>query len=124
MDDDLQQWPEELGKLLDALKEHPEWDAAVGSWHRDHESMTRRVGSWVHARVDRYVHGTPVGYRHTSFRLLRRPLADALVEHGTRTPVLSPMVRQMSSQVYNVEVRHSERRTAGRRSRCANRRGG
>jgi len=46
MDDDLQQWPEELGKLLDALKEHPEWDAAVGSWHRDHESMTRRVGSW------------------------------------------------------------------------------
>ena len=50
-----------------------------------------------------------MGFRHTSFRLLRRPLADALVEHETRTPVLSPMIRQLSSQVHNVEVEHSER---------------
>jgi len=45
--------------------------------------------------------------------LMRRPLADALVEHQTRTPVLSPMVRQLSSQVYNVEVRHSAREHGG-----------
>jgi dolichol-phosphate mannosyltransferase/undecaprenyl-phosphate 4-deoxy-4-formamido-L-arabinose transferase len=109
MDDDLQQWPEELGKLLDALDEHPEWDAAVGSWPRDHAKLSKRIGSWLYARIDHYVHGTPRGFRHTSFRLLRRPLADALVEHETRTPVLSPMVRQLSSQVHNVEVRHSER---------------
>src|SRR5262245_499718 len=86
MDDDLQQWPEELGKLLDALDEHPEWDAAVGTWSRDHTTMTKRFGSWLHAKVDHYVHRTPPGFRHTSFRLLRRPLADALVEHQTRTP--------------------------------------
>jgi hypothetical protein len=42
--------------------------------------------------------------------MMRRPLADALVEHETRTPVLSPLVVQLSSQVHNVEVRHSERR--------------
>jgi dolichol-phosphate mannosyltransferase/undecaprenyl-phosphate 4-deoxy-4-formamido-L-arabinose transferase len=109
MDDDLQQWPEDLGKLLDALDEHPEWDAAVGTWDRDHSTLTKRFGSWMHARVDHYVNGTPRGFRHTSFRMLRRPLADALVDHETRTPVLSPMVRQLSSQVHNVEVRHSER---------------
>jgi dolichol-phosphate mannosyltransferase/undecaprenyl-phosphate 4-deoxy-4-formamido-L-arabinose transferase len=113
MDDDLQQWPEDLGKLLDALHEHPDWDAAIGSWDRDHNTMSKRFGSWMHARVDHYVHGTPRGFRHTSFRLLRRPLADALVEHQTRTPVLSPMVRQLSSQVYNVEVRHSAREHGG-----------
>ena len=113
MDDDLQQPPEELGRLLDALDEHPEWDAAVGTWHRDHATRTKRLGSWVHARVDHYVHGTPLGFRHTSFRLMRRPLADALVEHQTRTPVLSPMVRQLSDQVHNVEVRHDEREHGG-----------
>ena len=109
MDDDLQQWPEELGKLLDALEEHPNWDAAVGTWHRDQPQLLKRFGSWVHATTDRYVQGTPSGFRHTSFRVLRRPLADALVEHQTRTPVLGPLIRQLSSQIHNVEVRHSER---------------
>jgi hypothetical protein len=109
MDDDLQQWPEELGKLIDGLEEHPEWDGAVGTWDRDQTQLLKRVGSWVHAATDRYVQGTPSGFRHTSFRLLRRPLADALVEHQTRTPVLGPLIRQLSSQIHNVEVRHSER---------------
>jgi len=109
MDDDLQQWPEDLGKLLDALEAHPEWDAAVGTWHRDQTRLVKRFGSWVHAAVDRYVQGTPSNFRHTSFRVLRRPLADALVEHQTRTPVLGPLIWQLSSEVHNVEVRHSER---------------
>jgi hypothetical protein len=109
MDDDLQQWPEEFGKLLDALDEHPEWDAAIGTWHRDQPQLSKRIGSWVHATTDRYAQGTPAGFRHTSFRVLRRPLADALVEHQTRTPVLGPLIRQLSSQIHNVEVRHSER---------------
>jgi hypothetical protein len=60
--------------------------------------------------VDRYVQGTPSDFRHTSFRVLRRPLADALVEHETRTPVLGPLIRQLSSGVHNVEVRHSDRK--------------
>jgi polyisoprenyl-phosphate glycosyltransferase len=110
MDDDLQQWPEDLAKLLAALNDHPEWDAAIGTWRRDHATLVRRLGSWVHAAADRYVHGTPAGFRHTSFRMMRRPLADALIEHETRTPVLGPMIRQLSTQVHNVEVRHSERR--------------
>jgi glycosyltransferase involved in cell wall biosynthesis len=110
MDDDMQQWPEDLATLLAALDEHPEWDAAIGAWPRDQATLTKRLGSWLHAAVDQRVHGTPAGFRHTSFRLLRRPLADALVEHETRTPVLSPMIRQLSGQVHNVEVRHSERR--------------
>jgi glycosyltransferase involved in cell wall biosynthesis len=110
MDDDLQQWPEDIGTLYDALEQHPEWDAVVGTWDRDHPEALKRVGSWIHAFVDRRVQGTPKGFRHTSFRLMRRPLADALLEHETRTPVLSPLIRQLSSEVYNVEVRHSERR--------------
>jgi hypothetical protein len=109
MDDDLQQWPEDLERLYDALAEHPEWDAAVGTWSRDQPSLAKRVGSWAHAAVDRYAYGTPKDYRHTSFRMMRRPLADALVEYDTRTPVLGPLIRQLSSQVYNVEVRHSPR---------------
>jgi len=109
MDDDLQQPPEELGKLLDALDAHPRWDAAVGTWARDH-GWFRAFGSWIHAVVDKLSNGTPMTFRHTSFRVIRRRLVEALLDHQSRTPVLGPMLRQLSSEVHNVEVAHAERR--------------
>jgi len=108
MDDDLQQPPEELNKLLDALDEHPDWDAAVGRWPRD-DTPLRNLGSWTHAWVDRLTHGTPRGFRHTSLRLMRRPVVDALVGHQTRAPVLSPMLWRAATEVHNVDVHHQAR---------------
>ena len=112
MDDDLQQPPEELPKLLDALLEHPEWDAVVGTWPRD-DSPLRNLGSWLHHKVDRIIRGTPKDFRHTSFRLLRRPVVEALVQHETRTPVLGPLLLQATERVHNVPVDHTQRATGG-----------
>lgn len=109
MDDDLQQLPEDLPVLLRALDDDPSLDCVVGSWERDQKGRVKRMGSWIHARVDEVVHGTPRGFRHTSFRVLRRPLVAALVAHETRTPVLGPLVSQMSGRIANVEVRHQDR---------------
>jgi glycosyltransferase involved in cell wall biosynthesis len=110
MDDDLQQFPEDLPILIEALEANPRWDAAIGRWERDHSSLFRRFGSWLYGVSDRRSHGTPKGFRHTSFRLMRRRLVDALLEHQTRTPVLGPLIVQLSGEVHNVEVRHDERR--------------
>ena len=108
MDDDLQHPPEELPKLLDALAAHPDWDAVVGSWARD-EAGWRNVGSWVHQYLDRIAHGTPKNFRHSGFRLMKRPAVRAIVEHETRAPVVGPLLKQTSSRVYNVEVSHDDR---------------
>jgi glycosyltransferase involved in cell wall biosynthesis len=108
MDDDLQHPPEELPRLLEALAAHPRWDAVVGTWPRDHGPL-RAFGSWVFARIDRLAHGTPKGFRHTAFRVIRRPLVDALLRHETRTPVFGPLLVQLSSEVHNVPVSHAER---------------
>jgi glycosyltransferase involved in cell wall biosynthesis len=109
MDDDLQQPPEELPKLLDALEEHPDWDAVVGAWERD-EGKLRDVASWVHAATDRLAYGTPSGWRHTSFRLMRRSVVDAMVANETHTPVVGPLLRQVTNRVHNVWVEHHPRR--------------
>lgn len=108
MDDDLQQPPEELPKLLDALEDNEELDAVVGSWPRD-QGILRNIGSAVHAVVDRVAYGTPRGFRHTSMRLMRRPVVDALKAHNTRTPVLGPLLRQVTANIANVPVEHVER---------------
>lgn len=108
MDDDLQHPPEELPRLVDALLEHPDWDAVVGSWPRD-EGLVRDLGSWLNEMVDRLAHGTSPGFRHTAFRVLRRPVVDALLDHETRTPVLWSLLMKTSYRIENVSVRHDDR---------------
>jgi len=108
MDDDLQHPPEELPKLIDVLESNPALDAVVGTWPRD-EGLLRNIGSRVHSMIDRIAYGTPRGFHHTAYRLMRRPVVDAIVEHGTRTPVMSPLLRQVTSQIANVPVAHHGR---------------
>ena len=108
MDDDLQHPPDQILRLLDALAEHPEWDAVVGWWRRD-EGLFRNLGSRVHGALDRLAWGTPKGFRHSAFRAMRRPVVDALVEHRTRHPIIGPLLRQTTNRVANVEVEHRDR---------------
>lgn len=108
MDDDLQHPPEELPRLVQALADHPDWDAVVGSWPRDH-GLVRTAGSWLFGWIDRLAHGTPKGFRHTAFRVIRRPLVDAVLSHGSRTPLFGPLLTQLSDEVHNVPVAHATR---------------
>jgi glycosyltransferase involved in cell wall biosynthesis len=108
MDDDLQHPPEELPKLLDALEAHPGWDAVVGRWARD-EGAWRNFGSFVHETLDRVAYGTPRHFRHSSFRLMRRPAVLAIVNHETRVPVVGPLLTQVAKEVHNIEIAHHAR---------------
>jgi dolichol-phosphate mannosyltransferase/undecaprenyl-phosphate 4-deoxy-4-formamido-L-arabinose transferase len=108
MDDDLEQPPEELAKLLEALRRQPDLDAVVGRWPREGPAW-RQFGSRVHALVDRLAYGTPRDWRHTTFRMMRRPVVDTIVANQTRTPVLSPLLRQVTNRVANVDVAHDHR---------------
>ena len=108
MDDDLEHRPSELVVLIEAMAEHPEWDAVVANWPLERGAL-RDLGSRAHALADRVAWGTPKGFRHTAFRLMRRPVVDALVQHETRAPVVGPMLHRVSSRVRNVEVEHGER---------------
>jgi len=108
IDDDLEHPPEEIAVLLDALDANPEWDGVVGSWDRD-RSAIRNLGSWLYATVDRVAWGTPKGFRHSGFRAMRRPAVDAIVASQTRNPLVGPLLVQLASNVFNVDVRHEER---------------
>lgn len=108
MDDDLQHPPEELPKLVAALEMNAHWDVVVGSWPRD-EGWFRDLGSKINEAVDRLAHGTPKGFRHSAFRVMRRPVVEALVANQTRSPVIWSLLGQVATQVHNVEVQHHAR---------------
>lgn len=108
MDDDLQQPPSEVAILLDALRSRPDLDAVIGTWPRD-EGLLRNLGSLFNGYVDRLANGTERGLHHTAFRAMHRPVVDAIVEHGTRTPVLWALLGRSAGRLANVEVRHDQR---------------
>lgn len=109
MDDDLEHRPSELPKLIEALRENPSWDAVVATWPVN-RSLGRDIGSWIHGLADRVAWGTPRGFRHTAFRLMRRPACDALINHRTRTPIVGPMLHRVTAEVHNVDVEPGQRR--------------
>lgn len=108
MDDDLQHPPEELDVLLDALLDHSDWDAVVGSWPRD-EGTLRDIGSKINEGADRLAHGTPKGFRHSAYRVMRRNVVEALLAHETRTPVVWSLLGQSAGNVHNVKIAHNPR---------------
>jgi polyisoprenyl-phosphate glycosyltransferase len=108
MDDDLEHRPDQLDTLLDALENRPDLDAVIATWPVE-RSFGRDLGTRVYALADRIAWGTPKGFRHTAFRLMRRPVCDAIVDHRTRTPVVGPILTQVTRRVENVDIEHGAR---------------
>lgn len=109
MDDDLQNPPEEVPVLLAALDAAPDWDVVIGSWERGNDGVLRRFGGNVFERLQNAAVPRGGHLRHTGFRAFRRPVGEAMVEHGTRHPVLSSLILEVADSVHNVEVQHSPR---------------
>jgi len=109
MDDDLQQPPEELPKLLDALESDPEIDCVFGYFEEKKHAAYRNLGSrairWVNARS----FGLPRDVRPSSFRAMRKRLADAILQHRTLNPAIAALVCGSTRRIASVPVRHAER---------------
>lgn len=109
MDDDLQNPPEEIPKLLNALQDAPEWDVVIGAWERENDGWFRRIGSKAFERIQNLAIPKGSNIRHTAFRAFRASVGDAMVEHGTRHPVLPSLILEVADSVHNVDVRHAPR---------------
>lgn len=108
MDDDLEHRPDQLATLVDRLEADPGLDAVVATWPVSRNGF-RDLGSRVYSMADRLAWGTPKGFRHTAYRVMRRPVRDALLEYETRSPVVGPMLHRLARRVENVEVSNGQR---------------
>jgi glycosyltransferase involved in cell wall biosynthesis len=111
MDDDLQQPPEEIPKLIQGMAEHPEMDGVIGTFQTKEHSFWRRLGSSLVGFINRCVSHKPRDLQTTNFRLLRRCLVEAVAAHHTRNPVLGPLILRNTQALINVPVAHHPRST-------------
>jgi len=107
MDDDLQNPPEEIGKLLSRIGEG--FDVVFAKFRVKQHSLVRKLGSRVVGELNRRVFNKPDGITLSNFRIFTRAVADRMCNYRTAYPYIPGLLLMFSSKVANVGTEHSPR---------------
>jgi len=108
MDDDLQNPPEELPKLIAAIQAG--YDLPIGAYDCKHHRADRNFGGRLIDALRRRFSALPPGFQLSSFRAARRVVvANVLAMEGV-FPYVTAMLLSHTSRVVNVSIRHEPRR--------------
>ena len=110
MDDDFQHPPDELPVLIKSLEDDPAALCVMGRYEQRSHGLWRKLGSRMFSGILARAYGKPKGIVTTSFRIMRRPLVEAVLAYKTAKPQLGPLIVSITDRVVNVPVRHDERR--------------
>lgn len=108
MDDDLQNPPEEIPKLIAAIDAG--YDLAIGSYDSKKHSIGRNLGGRLVDDVLRRIFGLPSDFQLTSFRAARKIVVDNVIAMGGVFPYVTAMLLSHTSRYINVPVHHDTRR--------------
>lgn len=108
MDDDLQNPPEEIDRLVDRwLDGH---DLVIGAFADKQHERVRSLGSKTMQLLNRRVFDTPDDLVMTNFRLIDRSILDKINAYRTPAPYTTGLAVMFSENPANVIVKHDERR--------------
>lgn len=110
LDDDLQNPPEEIPRLIAAFGDY---DVLIGAPAIKKDRIHKNLGSYLMRLVLRFIFRPPQGFISSTFRIMRRTIADKLADSPTIYPYISGMILQITRNVGTISVAH-ERRRSGR----------
>jgi len=111
MDDDLQNPPEELPRLVAAVDAG--FDLAIAAYEHKQHSAARNASGGLVDGVLRRIFKLPRGFQLTSFRAVSRAVVANVIRMGGAYPYVTSMLLSHTSSYVNVMVRHDPR-PAGR----------
>ncbi len=111
MDDDLQHPPEEIPKLIEAIQRDPDVLCVMGQYHQKSHNWFRNLGSQLFRRMMNRMCGIPANVHTTSFRIMKKELAQALLACRGAKPILSYWILSITKKIGNIDVRHEPRVT-------------
>jgi len=107
MDDDLQNPPEEIPKLLAAIRQG-DLDVVYGQYRRKRQAPWRNALSAPLFKLMHHVFETKVSF--TSFRVLRREVVEALLSNWNGVIIIDGLICWHTGRIGTVTVRHDPRR--------------
>jgi glycosyltransferase involved in cell wall biosynthesis len=107
MDDDLQNPPDQIGKLIDeAMKGR---DVVFGRFDQKQAAGHRILGSKVIGLINRRIFGQPPDLTVSNFRILRRDVVERICASRISYPYITGQALLYSRNRANVSVRHDPR---------------
>ncbi|MDP1722758.1 MAG: glycosyltransferase family 2 protein [Candidatus Gottesmanbacteria bacterium] len=107
MDDDLQNPPEEIGKLIDTVANG--YDLVMGRFESKQHSFIRRAGSRLVGWLNRKIFDVKENLTLTNFRIIRRDVVDRVCRDRSFSPYIPGLILKYSARRCNVLVRHQPR---------------
>lgn len=107
MDDDLQNPPEEISKLIHAIQEGH--DLVIGRFESKQHSIVRRIGSQFVGWLNRKVFKVNDELILTNFRIIHRDVVSRICRDKSFAPYIPGLVLKYSSRRCNVLVQHLPR---------------
>ncbi len=107
MDDDLQNPPEEIQKLIEKAAEG--YDLVLGRFKEKKHSFFRRIGSRLVGLINRRIFYSPKDLVLTNFRIIHRDVVERVCQYKTSYPYIPGLVLMFSTKRANILVEHHER---------------
>ena len=108
MDDDLQNPPNEILKLI--KKTSGNYDLIIGKYEKKYHSLTRRLGSKLINYINSIIFDFPKGLVSSNFRIIRKDLIEKICNIENSFPYIPGLLVKYSSSPINVTVLHAPRK--------------
>ncbi len=108
MDDDFQNPPEEVGRMVDEILKG--YDVVYTDYSVKNDSAFRNFGSMVNDRMANIVLHKPAGLYLSSFKVINRFLVDEIIKYTGPDPYIDAIILRSTANIGRLEVRHDQRR--------------
>ncbi|MBW1743803.1 MAG: glycosyltransferase family 2 protein [Deltaproteobacteria bacterium] len=108
MDDDLQNPPEEIPKLIDKINAS-DLDLVCGVPEKKQQSWIRNAGSSVFFWLLSRIFKLDRAFQMSNFRIARKHVVDHIVQIPTPNPSVGPLILNITEKIGSVTVDHEER---------------
>ncbi|TMV50797.1 glycosyltransferase family 2 protein [Paenibacillus mesophilus] len=108
MDDDLQNPPEEIPRLLAKVQEG--YDVVIGKPLEKKHAAYKNFGSFLIGKSFEKIFKKPKSLKMSSFRILHRSIVQNIIQSKTPNPMIDALILSNTLNIINVEVRHDERK--------------
>lgn len=108
MDDDWQNPPDEVWRLLDEIQKG--YEVVYAKYLTEQKTLFRRAGSWVFNRAAIAAFGKPEDLYLSSFKAISRNLGAEILNYAGPHPHVDALVLRTTRRIGVVNVRHDPRR--------------
>jgi len=107
LDDDLEQSPEDILKLIPHKEEN---DVVIGYFKNKNHNFFKRSSSRIKRIFDYYLIGKPKNIHSTPFKLFKRKIVDEMVKIKTPYPYIAGLMFYVTKNIKMVKVSHHKRK--------------